>query len=43
VAIPTYVDYGFGVPPMDGKIAIPDKFGIAVGTTDQQPVMTRED
>jgi uroporphyrinogen-III decarboxylase len=43
VAIPTYVDYGFGVPPMGGKIAIPDKFGIAVGTTDQQPVMTKQD
>ena len=43
VAIPTYVDYGFGVPPMGGKIAIPDKFGVAVGTTDQQPVMTKED
>ena len=43
VAIPTYVDYGFGVPPMGGKIAIPDKFGIAVGTTDKQSVMTKED
>jgi len=43
VAIPTYVDYGFGVPPMGGVIAIPDKFGISVGTTDQQPVMTKDD
>lgn len=43
LAIPSYVDYGFGVPPLGGTIAIPDKFGIAAGTTDDQPVKTKED
>lgn len=43
IAIPSYVDYGFGVPPMGGKIMIPEKFGLAAGTTDDQPVKTKED
>ena len=43
VAIPTYVDYALGVPPLGGKIMIPEKFGIAAGTTDAQPVMTKAD
>ena len=43
LAIPTYVDYGFGVPPLGGEILIPEKFGLAAGTTDKQPVMTKED
>lgn len=43
VAIPTYVDYAFGVPPLGGKIMIPTKFGIAAGTTDDQPVKTKDD
>jgi len=43
VVLPTYLDYGFGVPPLGGKIMIPDKFGIAAGTTDDQPVKSKED
>ncbi len=43
LAIPTYCDYAFGVPPLGGKISIPTKFGVAAGTTDQQPVMTKDD
>jgi len=43
VAIPSYVDYGFGVPPLGGTIWIPDKFGVAAGTTDDQPVKTKAD
>jgi len=43
VAIPTYVDYGFGVPPLGGNILIPEKFGLAAGTTDDQPVKTKDD
>jgi uroporphyrinogen-III decarboxylase len=43
IAIPTYVDFAFGVPPLGGKIMIPTKFGIAAGTTEDQPVKTKED
>ncbi|MBU7006542.1 uroporphyrinogen decarboxylase family protein [Phosphitispora fastidiosa] len=43
LAIPTYIDYAFGVPPLGGKIMVPDKFGIAAGTTEQQSVMTKDD
>jgi len=43
VAIPAYADYAFGVPPLGGKIMIPKKFGIAAGTTDDQPVKTKDD
>ena len=43
LAIPTYIDYAFGVPPLGGKIMIPEKFGIAAGTTEKQAVMTKED
>lgn len=43
LGIPAYVDYALGVPPLGGTIMIPSKFGIAAGTTDKQPVMTKED
>ena len=43
ICIPTYVDYGFGVPPLGGTINIPTKFGLAAGTTDDQPVKTKDD
>jgi len=43
MAIPTYVDYAFGVPYLGGTISIPNKFGVAAGTTDQQAVMTKDD
>jgi uroporphyrinogen-III decarboxylase len=43
IAIPTYCDYAFGVPPLGGVINIPKKFGVAAGTTDKQPVMTKDD
>ncbi len=43
VAIPGYVDYAFGVPPLGGKIMIPEKFGVAAGTTEDQPVKTKDD
>lgn len=43
VAIPTYIDYAFGVPPLGGKIMIPTKFGIAAGTTEDQAVKTKDD
>jgi len=43
LAIPFYADFGFGVPPLGGRFNIPDKFGIAVTTTDDQPVKTKDD
>ncbi|MCK4985958.1 MAG: hypothetical protein KAS40_10590, partial [Desulfobacterales bacterium] len=43
VAIPTYIDHAFGVPPLGGEITIPDKFGIAAGPTDNKPVLSKED
>jgi uroporphyrinogen-III decarboxylase len=43
VAIPSYVDYGFGVPPLGGNIMIPEKFGLAAGTTEDQPVKSKDD
>jgi uroporphyrinogen-III decarboxylase len=43
LAIPFYVDFGFGVPPLGGKFDIPNKFGVAVTTTDDQPVKTKDD
>ncbi len=43
VAIPTYIDHAFGVPPLGGEIAIPEKFGIAAGPTENKPVMAKED
>ena len=43
MAIPTYVDYAFGVPYLGGIISVPNKFGVAAGTTDQQAVMTKDD
>jgi uroporphyrinogen-III decarboxylase len=43
IAIPTYIDHAFGVPPLGGEIAIPEKFGIAAGPTKNKPVMAKED
>jgi len=43
VAIPIYDDPGFGVPPLGGSFLIPDKFGIAVSNTDDQPVKNKDD
>ena len=43
LAIPFYSDFGFGVPPLGGVLNIPDKSGVAVTTSDNQPVMTKED
>ncbi len=43
LAIPFYVDFGFGVPPLGGVFDIPNKFGVAATTTDDQPVKTRAD
>ncbi len=43
VAIPTYIDHAFGVPPLGGEIKIPNKFGVAAGPTDNKPVLTKED
>jgi len=43
LAIPTYIDFGFGVPPLGGKFNIPDKFGVGVSTGDNQPVKTKDD
>jgi uroporphyrinogen-III decarboxylase len=43
LAIPTYIDHAFGIPPLGGDISIPDKFGIAAGPTDEKPVRARED
>jgi uroporphyrinogen-III decarboxylase len=43
LAIPFYVDFGFGVPALGGKFDIPNKFGVAATTTDDQPVKTKDD
>jgi len=43
LAIPTYCDYPFGVPPLGGTISIPTNFRVAVGATDRQPVMSKGD
>ena len=43
IAIPTYIDHAFGIPPLGGEISIPDKFGIAAGPTNEKPVRTRAD
>ncbi len=43
LAIPFYVDFAFGVPPLGGVFNIPDKYGVAVTTSDDQPVKTKED
>lgn len=43
LAIPFYVDFGFGVPPLGGKFDIPNKFGVAATTTDDQPVKRKDD
>jgi len=43
VAIPMYIDPGFGVPPLGGSFNIPGKFGLAVSNTDDQPVKTKSD
>ena len=43
LAIPFYVDFGFGVPSLGGKFNIPNTFGVAATTTDDQPVKTKED
>lgn len=43
IAIPTYIDHAFGVPPLGGEISIPDKFGVAAGPTDNKPVLVKED
>jgi uroporphyrinogen-III decarboxylase len=43
IAIPTYIDHAFGVPPLGGEITIPEKFGIAAGPTDNKPVRTKAD
>lgn len=43
LAIPFYVDFGFGVPPLGGVFDIPKKFGVGATTTDDQPVKTKDD
>ncbi len=43
LAIPFYVDFAFGVPPLGGVFNIPDKSGVAVTTSDDQPVKTKAD
>jgi len=43
IAIPIYDDPGFGVPALGGSFLIPDKFGIAVSNTDDQPVKNKSD
>ncbi|MBW1954923.1 MAG: hypothetical protein JRI76_05875 [Deltaproteobacteria bacterium] len=43
LAIPTYIDHAFGVPPLGGEIHIPEKFGIAAGPTDNKPVRSKAD
>lgn len=43
LAIPFYVDFGFGVPPLGGVLNIPEKSGVAVTTSDNQPVKAKED
>ena len=43
VAIPTYIDHAFGVPPLGGEIHIPEKFGVAAGPTDNKPVQSKDD
>jgi uroporphyrinogen-III decarboxylase len=43
VAIPTYIDHAFGIPPLGGEIHIPEKFGIAAGPTDNKPVKSKAD
>jgi uroporphyrinogen-III decarboxylase len=43
LAIPFYVDFGFGVPSLGGKFNIPNTFGVAATTTEDQPVKTKED
>jgi uroporphyrinogen-III decarboxylase len=43
IAIPAYIDPGFGVPPLGGSFHIPNKFGLAVSNTDDQPVKTKAD
>ncbi len=43
LAIPAYIDPGFGVPPLGGSFLIPNKFGLAVSNTDDQPVKTKAD
>ncbi|UCH21236.1 MAG: hypothetical protein JSU83_22485 [Deltaproteobacteria bacterium] len=44
VAIGSYIDIAFGIPALGGKISIPTKFGMAVGTPDQEkPVQTKAD
>jgi uroporphyrinogen-III decarboxylase len=43
LAIPTYIDHAFGVPPLGGEVHIPEKFGIAAGPTDNKPVRSKAD
>lgn len=42
VAIPTYYDRGFGVPPLGGSISIPKNFGLSVSPMDW-PVKSKAD
>ena len=43
LAIPAYIDFGFGVPPLGGKFNIPDKSGVGVSTGEDQPIKTKDD
>ena len=43
VAIPTYIDHAFGIPPLGGEIHIPQKFGVAAGPTENKPVQSKDD
>jgi len=42
IAIPTYYDRGFGVPPLGGEITIPSTIGVSVSPT-SWPVKTKDD
>ncbi len=43
LAVPAYIDFGFGVPPLGGVFNLPEKFGVNVSTGENQPVKTKDD
>lgn len=43
IAIPAYIDFGFGVPTLGGVFNIPDKAGVGVSTGENQPVKSKDD
>ncbi|UCH21246.1 MAG: hypothetical protein JSU83_22535 [Deltaproteobacteria bacterium] len=43
VAIPTYTDCGFGLPPVGGTFAVPTQFGVGVCGGGVKPVKTKAD